>query len=137
MNKLIYFSTILATLFLTSAGCPKKSTGDGISGPWTCISIAAIGTLGDVKPTADFEVAKNALGGFGGCNTYFSTLEIKDGGQIAITGIGATRMACEGERGKVESAYFDVLGAATSYEIKGRNLVLSGRSGPLAVFLKN
>ncbi len=137
MNKLVLLSTLLLAFFLTSAGCPKDKTNGVLTGSWKCISIAKVGSLEAVQPTAKIDTAKKTFGGNGGCNSYFSNFETMDNGKISITGLGSTKMACEGERSTVESAYFDALQTAASFEIKGDKLVLSGSGGPLAVFVKN
>lgn len=137
MNKLAFFPTLLFGLFLTSAGCPKKESEADINGMWTCISIAKLGMLDDIKPTANVDISKKTFGGKAGCNSYFSNVDVSDGGKIAITGIGSTKMACSDGREVIESAFFEAIQSAVSFEIKGDKLVLSGSSGPLAVFSKN
>ncbi len=54
---------------------------------------------------------------YGGIQLTDGTVE----GQIA-----GTMMACEGEQGTAEQAYFAALGDADAYEIDGDELVLTG-----------
>ena len=74
------------------------------------------------------------LFGNGGCNTMFGSFDLNDGKKIKIT-VGSTKMACEGKRMEIETAFFNALGQVDSYFIKGDTLQLfKAKMAPLAKF---
>jgi heat shock protein HslJ/uncharacterized lipoprotein NlpE involved in copper resistance len=75
----------------------------------------------------------NRLQGFGGCNAFTGSYEVKQGMRISFHGIAATLKACP--EMEVESQLFKVLETADNYALKGRGLSLhKARMAPLARF---
>ncbi len=112
----------VAVLGLAACGGDSGSSADP-AGTWTLTSGS-----GDVSVLADHPttliVAENGAGsGQATCNVY-GGLTLADGtveGEIA-----GTMMACEGEQGTAEQAYFAALGDADAYEVDGDTLTLTG-----------
>lgn len=81
---------------------------------WRPIYIA-----GDAVPDGSgmfvqFEV-DGSVKGHGGCNSFFATLETSDAG-VAVSSIGATRMACPEPIMQRELAFFDALQNMVRFE---------------------
>ncbi len=89
------------------------------SGEWTLISAEA------VKPTIALE--GDRASGFAGCNRFFATVTRADG-HVSLTGIGATRMFCEG-RMQIEQDYLAKLGQVAAVQADGAELSLRDAEG--------
>ena len=75
------------------------------------------------------------VSGSGGCNRYFSGVELGQENAIRFGTIASTMMACEGVVGAQETAYFKALSEATSYHLKNDYLVLlDGKFNKLVEF---
>lgn len=81
-----------------------------------------------VAATATF--ADGVVSGNGGCNSYRATYTL-DGDTIAIGEIAATRIACQGPAGTVETAFFATLPKMTTVAVDGETLELTGDGGKL------
>jgi heat shock protein HslJ len=64
------------------------------------------------------------VGGNGPCNGFGGQYDAGTAGTIRIDSIMATRIGCEGDRGALESAYFDRLDAATTWSVRADSLIL-------------
>jgi heat shock protein HslJ len=62
--------------------------------------------------------------GSGGCNRYFSSVELGKENAIHFGTVASTRMACQGVEGVQETAYFKALFSVTSYHLNNDYLVL-------------
>lgn len=71
-------------------------------------------TLGDAEVTIAF-TADGRLAGTAGCNRYFGNYEAR-GEALAISQVGATRMACPPPAMEVERAYLAALDAVRAWE---------------------
>lgn len=67
---------------------------------------------------------RHYVGGNGPCNGFGGQYDATDAGTIRIDSIMATRIGCEGDRGALESAYFDRLDAATTWSVRADSLIL-------------
>lgn len=115
---------LIAVAVLGLAACgDDASTSADPAGTWTLTSGSGDVSVLDDHPTT-LIVAENGAGsGQATCNVY-GGLTLADGtveGEIA-----GTMMACEGEQGTAEQAYFAALGDADAYEIDGDTLTLTG-----------
>jgi heat shock protein HslJ len=82
-----------------------------------------------------FNSKDNKLEGNAGCNNMFGKFELSDNERIKVSGLGSTKMACEGTRMEIENNFMKVLEMADSYFIKGDTLQLfKARMAPLARF---
>lgn len=71
--------------------------------------------------------------GFGGCNRFAGSYELKDGFRIRFSGIAATMMACPAM--EIESEFFKALQETDNYSLGGNNMSLNrARMAPLARF---
>ena len=68
------------------------------------------------------------MAGKGGCNRYFGGAALT-GQQLAVSEIGATRMACPPPAMTEESAYFAALERVTGYLVEGDALTLTLADG--------
>lgn len=74
--------------------------------------------------TINEEINGGRVSGSGGCNRYFSGVELGKENAIHFGAVASTRMACEGVEGVQESAYFKALSSASSYHLNNDYLVL-------------
>jgi putative lipoprotein len=72
--------------------------------------------------TLRFDLADARASGFGGCNQYSGSVEVK-GAELKFGPIASTKMACE-QGMDVEDAYLSSLGTVQSWEIADSVLVL-------------
>ena len=82
-----------------------------------------------------FNLKDNRVEGNAGCNNMFGKFELSDNERIKISGLGSTKMACEGTRMEIETNFMNALQMADSYFIKGDTMHLfKARMAPLAKF---
>lgn len=72
--------------------------------------------------TLSFEDTR--MGGYSGCNRYFGNYTSSNDGVFSTGPIGATKMACIGERGQQEQHYLELLGKASQYAVSRGQLHL-------------
>jgi len=104
-------------------------------GNWELASLAgqpvALARPATVNLTAD-----GGASGFAGCNKFNSGYTTS-GPALSFTNTVSTKMACEGDRMKVEVDLFRALGKAASFALDGGTLTLLNAAGqPLATFRK-
>lgn len=76
----------------------------------------------DPPPNISFEASR--MGGYGGCNRYFANYTGSSDGVFSTDQVGATKMACIGERGQLEQRYLELLGKASQYAVSREQLHL-------------
>ena len=80
--------------------------------------------------------ADGGASGFAGCNSYTSGYTTS-GSALIVTNIVSTKMACEGDRMKVEVGLFRALGKTASFALDATTLTLRDAAGqPLATLRK-
>lgn len=85
--------------------------------------------------TFTLQVAGDKVAGKGGCNRYFGAITEQGDGVLTLGAMGATRMMCMGDLAGKEMTYLQTLEKVASYQIKGKQLVLSDASkAPLLTF---
>lgn len=72
--------------------------------------------------TLIFNAAENGIGGYAGCNRYFSTYTLHDS-SIKFSAIGSTKMFCENGMA-IEEKFILALAGIGSYKIEGSKLTL-------------
>ncbi len=97
-------------------GNPLDATSWALTG--SSMSSEDLGTMGI---TADFFAEQ--MSGQGPVNSYFSDYTV-EGSSIEFGEIGSTRMAGEPALMEAETAYFELLGTVTSFELAGDKLLL-------------
>lgn len=91
-------------------------------------------TLSAVNPP-DIQFDSERVSGFSGCNRYFGNYTGSNDGVFSVGAIGATKMACMGERDQVEQRYLRLLQQAKIYAVtRDRLHLLDARRNPLLVF---
>ena len=71
--------------------------------------------LADVRPTISFS-GDGTVEGNAGCNTFSGSYTV-DGSNLTFGPLTSTRMACEGAKGTLETAFLGAIQATTTYEI--------------------
>lgn len=96
---------------------------------WEITSIQIDGSIypvGDTQPTIQF-IDDRTVGGFGGCNSYSGSVELRAGGIIHFGEIISTVMACD--HMEVETVYFQSLAKVVKYSLSEGSLTLSSDDG--------
>jgi putative lipoprotein len=91
----------------------------------------AVGT--DPRYTVAF--ANGRLSGSAHCNRYQGGYEQPAPGELKVSPMAATLMACPGE--SIASEFLRALGGATRYEVRGDRLVLSYGDGGVLAFVRD
>ena len=110
----------------SAAGGAGASAGTGASGTAPLTNPDLVGTewilgdlpgqlLADVRPTVSFS-GDGTVSGNAGCNTFSGNYTV-DGANLTFGPLISTRMACEGAKGTLETAFLAGLQATTTYEI--------------------
>jgi heat shock protein HslJ len=94
---------------------------------WTLTTLNGQPVVGDATVTLNLEAGK--VTGSDGCNVYNTTYTADDKNITFKQPIATTMRACEGELMAQGSAYVKALGEATTYQIKGQQLVLFDANG--------
>ncbi len=118
-------AVLLALIALAAAACnmtpPGATSAPGSSTiantDWVLSSIADTPMVSGTEVTLLFTFAKAA--GFGGCNQYSSTYASDGSSTLSFGPIAATRMACVGAPGTLETAYLAALGRVRGYLDRG------------------
>lgn len=121
--------TLLLT-FLLSASAVLAQPSDAGSLPGTQWQLVSYGTAGledlvleDTTITLEFS-ADNEIAGMGGCNSYSGSYGVNQA-DIVFTDIVSTLIACTPvEISDQETAYFDALRSATTYEFTNAELTV-------------
>lgn len=125
MNKKL---TLLAALAL--GGC-AMATGSNLA-ELQASTWQLQGASGD---TFTLQLTGDKVAGKGGCNRYFGAIKQQGDGVLTLGPMGATRMMCMGDLAGKEMNYLQALEKVASFEIKGKQLVLSDASkAPLLTF---
>lgn len=81
-----------------------------------------------------FDEKENRIYGSGSCNNFNGSYELKEGQQIALTGLATTMMACPNM--KIEQELFEVLNNCDNFTIHQGVLSLNkARMAPMAKFI--
>ena len=71
--------------------------------------------LADIRPTISFS-GDGTVSGNAGCNTFSGTYTV-DGSNLTFGPLASTKIACEGAKGTLETAFLGAIQATTTYEI--------------------
>jgi heat shock protein HslJ len=71
--------------------------------------------------------------GHGGCNRFFGGYKV-EGDRLRFSALGSTKMACPGDIGDLEDAFFNALGLARRFKLSGDVLEVFGETDLLARF---
>jgi heat shock protein HslJ len=120
---------LLATLFsvIGLIACSGESKLEDVR--WVLQSYGApdslTAVLTDTEVTAQFHSDGDRISGSRGCNTYSGSYEVSNGNQLRIPdGLTATKRACEPPIMVQEQQYFEILEAATGFEIEDDTLII-------------
>ncbi|GJM34700.1 MAG: hypothetical protein DHS20C18_37010 [Saprospiraceae bacterium] len=86
------------------------------------------------RPRLELFPGEERIGGFAGCNQFFGKMKL-DGQKVDFSGIGSTRMFCDGKM-DLESQFLSALDATDQYVIKNLQLTLSQGNQQLMVLRK-
>lgn len=86
-----------------------------------------------INLTAEKENGKIRGGAFMGCNRIFFTSEFKNNGEVKISGIGSTMMACKNM--DLEEAFVKSFEKMKKYSVEGHFLTFSDEKGKTMKFV--
>ncbi len=116
------FTVLLSPLSPTLAGGAPDSEDVLAGSSWLLREIEGRPVLETTGATLAFEGA-DKVGGDGGCNRFFGTVEIV-GNAIAFGPLGATRRACGQAIDDQEINYLGALAKAAAYYLEADELVI-------------
>lgn len=107
-----------------------------LGGTWRLVEIQRPGAAeqpvaADPRYTVTF--ANGRLSGLAHCNRYTGGYEQPAPGELKVSPMAATLMACPGE--SIASEFLRALGGATRYELRGARLLLSYGDGGVLAFV--
>ena len=107
-------------------------------GTWRLVALQRPGAAeqaiaADPRYTVAFAGGK--VSGFAHCNRYQGGYEQPAPGELKISPMAATLMACPGE--SIDSEFLRALGGATRYELRGDQLLLSYGDGGVLIFVRD
>jgi putative lipoprotein len=110
-------------LVRTRGEAPVGPTSGGLVGTaWQLEDLGGAGVIDNSMTTLEFIEAAR-VGGRGGCNRFFGSVEIT-GESIKFGQMGSTQMACVEALMNQEGRYLKALGAAERYALNGDQLLL-------------
>lgn len=133
MRKTSGFIVAIALLAIGAAACtsaaslsPSAAGGGAASASAPLTNPDLVGTewilgdlpgqvLADVRPTISFS-GDGTVTGNAGCNTFNGTYTA-DGSNLTFGPLASTKIACEGAKGTLETAFLGAVQATTAYEI--------------------
>ena len=132
MRKTIGFIAIIAVMAFGATACTSAASpsagggGAGASATAPLTNPDLVGTewvlgdlpgqvLADVRPTISFS-GDGTVEGNAGCNTFSGSYTV-DGSNLTFGPLASTKMACEGAKGTLETAFLGAIQATTTYEI--------------------
>ncbi|MFO0872403.1 MAG: META domain-containing protein [Phycisphaerales bacterium] len=125
---------VTATLLLAACQTPARD----LAGTWSLQEFVdapaapPIPPPGRTRPTVVFEPDANGtsgkVGGNGSINTFTGTYNAS-AGNIAVSSLGVTRRAGPSALLRLEQVYLGVIQTATTWHVKGDELLLSGAAG--------
>ena len=121
---------LFITLTFVSMNPDSKSSGNSeLMKEWTVIKIKGLEKLSS-SPTIVFQEEDSKVGGFAGCNNYFSTYTISDN-TLSFGNTGSTRKMCPDM--SVEDAFLRLLPKIARYEIVKKELYLYNQTDELLI----
>jgi heat shock protein HslJ len=130
MKSLFILTTILlvAVLSVVTASCASRDAG--LNGTYWHLAqygaqAATVPVLAGTAVTLNFNSDGSRITGNGGCNDYFADC-LLDGNSIGISNLGATKISRNDPPGimQQESAFFELLGKAERFELKGDRMTI-------------
>lgn len=126
-------------LIALALAVPASASGQEPSGlagsEWRVLAIAGETVPEGVAPIIQFR-SDGDLTGTGGCNRFTGTYAV-DGGNLVVSPLAATRMACPEPAMAIESRLFATLADVTAFARDRADMVLSGADDtPLLVLVQ-
>jgi len=134
LSSRVTFGLIAGVCALAAAACASTAPRAELSGTrWTATSIAGAPVAG-TAPTIEF--TQDRIAGTASCNRYFGAYAAA-GGDLTVSGVGATRMACEDALMRQEAAYLSVLNSVSGYTQSEGTLSLRASDGRTLEFRRD
>lgn len=130
--------TIILIVVLTTAcngtkGASKNSSdlGSELNGSYTLVSMNGEDMTGNSMELS-FNAAEKSVSGSSACNKLFGSFSL-DGEQLSISGVGATKMYCDGKM-DLEKEFLQGLQVANAIEFQGDQIMLKNNEAVLMTF---
>ncbi|MBO0613144.1 META domain-containing protein [Thiothrix fructosivorans] len=106
----------LAIISACSLDTEKAVTPMTLSGTqWDLKTLSGQTVKTDKLPTIQFDTSR--MNGYAGCNQFFGNYTGSSDGVFSSSGIGATKMACMGDKSQLEQQFFAQLAKTSQYAI--------------------
>ena len=100
-------------------GRRRPNANDLIGVTWVLDDASVAGLVDEVPPGAQATITfeEGQAHGTAACNSYGGAYEASDDGSLSFAGFAVTEMGCDPPLMTLESAYLEVLGGVTSFEV--------------------
>ena len=124
----------------TNNNANTNNNGILVNDSWKVVSINS-NPIEEKNPTLEFnrdkENSEIRVGGFAGCNRYFSSVTFDDSKSIKFGPIGSTMMACPPPQMDQETQFLQSMEKVSSYQISDDRLVfLNSNQKPIMELVK-
>ncbi|MGB3918730.1 META domain-containing protein [Thiothrix litoralis] len=100
---------------------------------WNLKTLSGQAVTAERLPTIQFDTSR--MNGFSGCNQFFGNYTASNDGVFTSSGVGATKMACIGDKGQLEQQFFAQLKQASQYAVTREQLhLLDNKRNILMIF---
>ncbi|WP_159018968.1 META domain-containing protein [Algibacter sp. L3A6] len=114
-------STLLFAMLLITS-CENKPNAEKLSGEFHIVSLDKNSELPE-NLTITFDTEAKKISGFSGCNNFFGSFTITDGG-LQFGQMGSTRKMCAGGANKIESEMLQLLSKVNTFSFENNTLNL-------------
>ena len=123
---------LLPLLGLLAAGCASTGAlgggGQAVGPTWQLVSLG----MEPVSAEATLTFGDDGrVFGTTGCNRYFGSYELASDGDLTLSGVGSTRMACPPAEMAQETEFLNALNSAESVRVQGDRMVLTANGDQL------
>ena len=127
---------LLLLAFISACSFESKSTTPAMTlsnTQWNLKTLSGKAVTLERLPTLNFDTSR--MNGFSGCNQFFGNYTGSSDGVFSSSGVGATKMACIGEKDQLEQQFFTQLDKASQYAVTREQLhLLDDKRNILMVF---
>jgi heat shock protein HslJ len=114
--QIIGVLAFLAIVSACSLDTEKTVTPMTLSGTqWDLKTLSGQAVKTDKLPSIQFDTSR--MNGYAGCNQFFGNYTGSSDGVFSSSGIGATKMACIGDKSALEQQFFAQLAKTSQYAI--------------------
>ena len=129
-------AALLILAFISACSFDAKSTTPTMTLANTQWNLKTLnGKAINTERPLSIQFDNSRMNGFSGCNQFFGNYTASNDGVFSSSGIGATKMACIGDKDQLEQQFFSQLKQATQYGVTREQLhLLDNKRNILMIF---